>query len=87
MLAIAVAVRIDVYGVVYAIALGILFLIQRSLLPLVCFLYLLLHGILLVLQYFFLLGAPPSLCYNIQSTNTGLYLYCYNLILIITICV
>ena len=62
MLAITVAVRIDIYGVYYAVALGLLFLVPRRFLPPVWFLYLVLHGVLLVAQYGFLLGVPPGLC-------------------------
>ena len=73
MLAIAVAVRVDVYGVIYAVALGLLLLISRSwkILRLVWLFYLLLLGTLLAVQYFFLLGAPPSVCYNIGANSTG----------------
>ena len=70
MLAIAVAVRIDVYGVIYAVALGVLFIFPRELTCLFLPLYLLVHGGLLALQYFFLLGAPPSVCYN-KPDSTG----------------
>ena len=71
MLAITVAVRIDVYGIIYVIALGMLFIVPRSVLPPIWFIYLLIHGALLAVQYFFLLGAPPSVCYN-KPNSTGL---------------
>lgn len=77
MLAITIAVRIDVYGVIYAVVLGVLFLVPRSILPPIWLVYLPLHGVLLAIQYFFLLGAPPTLCYNIPgSTGKHSIVYC-----------
>ncbi len=77
MIAVTVAVRIDVYGVVYALLLGILLGLPRPLLPPVWMLYLFVHGVLLLVQYFFLLGAPASVCYTGQSgaadNRTGAY--------------
>ena len=70
MLAITIAVRIDVYGVIYAVVLGILFIVPRSNLPPIWLVYLPVHGVLLAVQYFFLLGAPPSVCYN-NPGSTG----------------
>ena len=70
MLAITIAIRIDVYGVIYAVVLGILFLAPRSILPPIWLVYLPVHGVLLAIQYFFLLGAPPSVCYN-KPGSTG----------------
>ena len=64
MLAITVAVRIDVYGVGYGVILGLLLLIPRPILGPVWFLYMFFHGLLLLSQYFFLLGAPPDICYT-----------------------
>ena len=70
MLAITVAIRIDVYGVIYAVVLGVLFMAPRFILRPIWFIILPLHGILLAVQYFFLLGAPPSVCYN-EPGSTG----------------
>ncbi len=70
MLSITVAVRIDVYGVVYAVLLGILLVLPRPILPPVWLLYLFLHGVLLLVQYFFLLGAPAGICYT-HANSTG----------------
>lgn len=71
MIAITVAVRIDVYGVIYALLLGILLALPRPLLPPVWLLYLVVHGALLLVQYFFLLGAPENVCYTGQVNGTG----------------
>lgn len=71
MLAITVAVRIDVYGVIYCVALGFLLFIPRKVLVPVWLLYLVVHGILLLIQYFFLLGAPPGVCFT-QDQHKGL---------------
>ena len=65
MLAIAVAVRIDIYGIFYAMVLGLLMLVPRppSKVHLVLWtFYLVLHGLLLVVQYAFLLGVPKGVC-------------------------
>eukprot|EP00731_Ephydatia_muelleri_P031347 Em0022g861a len=65
MLAIAVAVRIDIYGIFYAMVLGLLMLVPRppSKVHLVLWtFYLVLHGLLLVVQYAFLLGVPKGGC-------------------------
>ena len=70
MLAIAVAVRIDVYGVFYALALGLLLFTPRKILAPVWLCYLILHGILLLLQYSFLLGLPPGVCLGTEG-NAG----------------
>ena len=68
MLAITVAVRIDVYGVYYALVLGVLLLVPRRLLAPVWLVCLALHGVLLLAQYWFLLGLPPGFCFN-RGTN------------------
>lgn len=85
MLAVAVAVRVDVYGVLYALVLGVLMLVlgvsmmlrHRSVVvprPLQCVLfvfwcsYLLVHGVLLGVQYALLLGVPLGTC---ASSNIG----------------
>ncbi len=78
MLSITVAVRIDVYGVVYALLLGILLFLPRPILPPVWLLYLFLHGVLLLVQYFFLLGAPAGICYthtHANSTGVGVWVW------------
>ena len=69
MLAITVAVRIDVYGVIYVVVLGLLFLVPRKILRPIWFVCLPVHGVLLAVQYLFLLGAPPSVCYNKPHTT------------------
>ena len=69
MLAITVAVRIDVYGVIYGLALGLLLFTPRRILAPVWLVYLLVHGILLLAQYFFLLGAPPGLCFTSNDSE------------------
>jgi len=74
MLAITVAVRIDVYGVFYALVLGLLLFTPRRFLAPVWFCYLLFHGILLLIQYFFLLGIPPGVCLGAErGRQTQLY--------------
>ena len=67
MLAITVAVRIDVYGMIYALALGSLLIIPKRILPPVWLIYLIVHGALLLLQYSFLLGVPHGACYSPDS--------------------
>ena len=65
MLAIAVAVRIDIYGIFYALVLGLLMLVPRppSKVHLMLWIfYLVFHGLLLVVQYAFLLGVPEGVC-------------------------
>ena len=62
MLAITVAVRIDVYGVFYALILGLLLFFPRRFLAPVWFCYLTVHGLLLLVQYFLLLGVPYGAC-------------------------
>ena len=76
MLAISIAVRIDVYGVIYAVVLGVLFLVPRSILPPIWLVYLPVHGVLLAIQYFFLLGAPPTVCYNKPGSTGTMYCKC-----------
>ncbi|XP_065913262.1 piezo-type mechanosensitive ion channel component 1-like isoform X2 [Dysidea avara] len=61
-LAINIAVRIDVYGVVYAVALGLLLFISWMRLWPAWVIYLLFHGCLLVLQYLLLLNTPYGAC-------------------------
>lgn len=73
MLAITVAIRIDVYGVIYAVVLGVLFITPRFILRPIWLIYLPLHGVLLAVQYFFLLGAPPSVCYNKPGTTGNMH--------------
>ena len=62
MLAITVAVRIDVYGIFYALILGLLLFTPRRVLAPIWFCYLLIHGLLLLVQYSMLLGAPYGAC-------------------------
>ena len=62
MLAIAVAVRIDVYGIFYALILGLLLFFPRRFLAPVWLCYLTVHGLLLLVQYFLLLGLPYGAC-------------------------
>ena len=65
--AILVAARIDVYGIFYAIILGLMLLVPRTLLPPVWVLFLILHGLSLMLQYVFLMGLPPSLICRVDG--------------------
>ena len=60
MLAVVIAVRIDVYGPIYAALLGLLLLLPRKILPPFWLVFIILHGCLIALQYLALLGVPPS---------------------------
>lgn len=64
MLAIAVAVRIDVYGMFYCSVLGLLLLVPRGVMAPVWLSVVVVHGLLLVLQYALLLGVPPGACFS-----------------------
>ena len=66
MFAIAVAVRTDVFGVLYAIALGIFLLTPHKALRPVWLLYLVIHACLLLIQYAMLVGAPHGACIDDQ---------------------
>ncbi|KAL5500796.1 hypothetical protein EMCRGX_G012401 [Ephydatia muelleri] len=71
MLAIAVAIRIDVYGIFYALVLGLLMVVPRrprKVLLVLWTSYLVLHGLLLGVQYAFLLGVPQGVCLS-PGTN------------------
>lgn len=73
MLAIAVAIRIDVYGIFYALVLGLLMVVPRrprKVLLVLWTSYLVLHGLLLGVQYAFLLGVPQGVCLS-PGTNRG----------------
>ena len=70
--AMLVAVRIDVYGVIYAVVLGLMILVPRRVLAPFWVLFTFLHGTLLLLQYAALLGAPPSILCTKGMTS----LYC-----------
>ena len=73
MLAIAVAIRIDVYGIFYALVLGLLMVVPRrphKILFLLWTSYLVLHGLLLGFQYAFLLGVPQGVCLS-PGTSRG----------------
>lgn len=62
MLSVTVAVRNDLYGVVYAFLLGVLLLApRRTLLRPVWLLAVVLQGLLILWQYALLLGLPPSI--------------------------
>lgn len=67
MFAIAVAVRTDVFGILYAIALGIFLLMPKKKLRLVWLLYLVIHGCLLLIQYAMLVGVPYGACIDDQA--------------------
>lgn len=63
--ALLVAIRIDVYGIVYVVILGLMLIAPRSLLAPVWLLFLCIHGLTLIIQYSFLVGLPPiALCKN-----------------------
>ena len=66
MFAIAVAVRPDVFGVVYAFALGVFLLTPHKALQPVWLLYLVIHACLLLLQYAMLVGVPYGACIDDQ---------------------
>ncbi len=59
--AILVAARIDVYGIIYVVILGLMLIAPRTLLAPVWLLFLVLHGAALIMQYTSLVGLPPSL--------------------------
>jgi hypothetical protein len=63
MLAIAVVVRIDAYGMLYSVVLGVMILLPRRLIRPPWLLLIVIHGLLLILQYSMLLGVPPGLCF------------------------
>ena len=67
--AILLAARIDVYGIVYAVILGLMLITPRTLLPPVWVLYLLFHGLSLMLQYASLVGLPPSLICQVDGED------------------
>lgn len=75
MLAIAVVVRIDAYGVFYCIVLGMMILLPPMLIRPLWLLFIIVHGILLILQYSMLLGVPPGLCFN-PNGNRSMYTHC-----------
>lgn len=64
MVAIAVAVRIDAYGMFYCLVLGVMLVLPRGLMVPMWLLYTTVHGLLLILQYSMLLGVPPGLCFS-----------------------
>ena len=66
MFAIAVAVRTDVFGVLYAIALGVFLLTPQKALRPVWLLYLVIHACLLLIQYALLVGVPYGACIDEQ---------------------
>lgn len=67
MFAIAVTVRTDVFGVLYAIALGVFLLTPSKALRPVWLLYLVIHGCLLLIQYALLVGVPYGACVDDQG--------------------
>ena len=71
MLAINVAVRDDVYGVIYAVALGLLLAVPRRRLRPVWSVYLLVHGSLLMLQYLLVLNTPYGACIQDKREDKG----------------
>jgi len=66
MIAIAVAVRTDIFGVLYAIALGVFLLTPQSKLRVVWALYVVIHGCLLLIQYAMLVNVPYGACIDDQ---------------------
>lgn len=67
MMVITVAVRIDVYGVLYCILLGLFLLIPRGLMAPLWLIYIVIYSLSLLLQYFMLLGVPPGACFSPYS--------------------
>ena len=90
MLAITVSVRVDVYGVFYALALGLLLLVPRGagkVWMAVWVAYMVVHGCLLIIQYIFLLGIPEDEGYcltedygEIGYVTLRMYSYKYTLV-------
>ena len=70
MFAIAVAVRPDIFGVLYAIALGVFLLTPHKALRPVWLLYLVIHACLLLVQYAMLVGVPYGACIDDQRGGT-----------------
>ena len=70
MLAVTIAARDDVYGVVYALILGLLLTMPHRLLLFTWLPAMLAVGLLLIWQYSVLLGMPPfALCDNSESVQ------------------
>ena len=72
MFAIAIAVRTDVFGVLYAFALGIFLLTPQKALRPVWLLYLVIHCCLLMIQYVMLVNVPYGACIDDQAGETTL---------------
>lgn len=64
MLAITVAVRIDVYGMIYCSLLGLLLVVSRRVMAPVWLCVIVVHGLLLAVQYAMLLGVPAGACFS-----------------------
>ena len=64
MLAIAVTIRIDVYGMLYCAILGLLLLVPRRILAPLWLFLMFVQGLLLLFQYAMLLGVPPGVCFS-----------------------
>ena len=75
MLAIAVVVRIDAYGMLYSVVLGVMILLPRRLIRPLWLLLIVVHGLLLILQYSMLLGVPPGLCFYPDGNRSMYYVY------------
>ena len=58
--AVLVAARIDIYGILYVVILGLMLIAPRSLMAPVWLIFLVLHGMAILVQYVFLVGLPPS---------------------------
>lgn len=67
MFAIAVTVRTDIFGILYAVALGVFLLTPHKPLRPVWLLYLVIHGCLLLIQYAMLVGVPYGACIDDQG--------------------
>ena len=66
MIAIAVAVRTDIFGVLYAIVLGVFLLAPRKILKVAWIPYVMVHGCLLLIQYAMLVNVPYGACIDDQ---------------------
>ena len=77
MLAVNVAVRIDAYGVVYAVALGLLLAVPRRRLRTLWTMYIMLHACLLMLQYLLVLNMPRGACIQDDRDDKSKYLCLY----------
>lgn len=76
-----IGIRMDMYAVLYSIWLCTLFAMKRSVLSKVWVFYLIFIAVLLPVQYFMVIGLPPTLCqgnklhFGISITEFSLYFF------------